>query len=73
MQKEKSKEAFAVAVIDKTTSVERDALVDWLQSLLEIRSLPASKKEKTLRAIKITKDKKVIFPIIKKNISHVKR
>ena len=69
---EKQKSIVRALVYDVGV-VEREALRRWAEGLLQIRAknLPASKKVK--EAIKLTKESKVIAPVIKKFAIDLKR
>ncbi|MGN7437635.1 MAG: hypothetical protein ACTHOO_03245 [Alcanivorax sp.] len=67
-----SKTDFALTVLEKTNNSEREMLIDWLESLLDIRKLQIPNRKKAALAIKETKSRKIIFPIIKKISSMLK-
>jgi hypothetical protein len=57
--------SMALAIVESATNVERDAILDWATSLLDIRNSDLAKIEKTKQSIMITSNKQLIIPIVK--------
>lgn len=56
---------LAVIVAEKATDTEREALLNWLRRLLEIRASAASMFAKARQAIAATLETNVIWPVVK--------
>src|SRR5688572_2321252 len=56
---------LAVIVAEQATDKERDALLNWLRRLLEIRASAASALRKARQAIAATLESNVIWPVVK--------
>jgi len=61
----KQSKALVLNVIDRADANQRRDLLEWSQSLLDIRNSSLSKIEKTKKALFATQHRKVILPIIK--------
>lgn len=66
MDQNDTQSKFALRLIEQTNAKERTTLISWLENLLALRAENSlSAREKTKRAILLTKNKKIIFPMIK--------
>lgn len=66
MDQNDTQSKFALRLIEQTNAKERTTLISWLEDLLTLRAENnLSAREKTKRAILLTKNKKIIFPMIK--------
>lgn len=63
MNDEKNK--FAVQVVESASKSEKKELEEWLKKLLEIKVSKAPKLVKAKKAIKVTSQKRTIFPIVR--------
>ena len=70
----KTKELAIIKSIVKTASdSEKEALSNWANGLLEIRNSDLPNKLKATKAIQLTRDSKIVLPIIKKLSKELKR
>lgn len=60
-----SRRQLVVAVVDRATTSERDALLAWARKLLEIRASPDSAFSKARQAVLSTAASPVIWPTVK--------
>lgn len=73
MDQNDTQSKFALRLIEQTNAKERTTLISWLEDLLALRGENnLSAREKTKRAILLTKNKKIIFPMIKMIAKQIK-
>jgi len=70
---ESEQRAVAVRIAASATETEREALLQWMVALLQIRQSTLSSVQKTKQALQLTARSKVIWPIVKMLAKEVKR
>lgn len=73
MSEETKTKEIALKIIDSASPQENAALKEWAEDLLNLRASSLSASRKAQQAIVITKNKKIIFPIIKTIFKHTKK
>lgn len=73
MNDEIEQRAAAIRVASAASEGEREALLNWMVQLLEIRESPLSRIQKSKSALLLTSRSKVIWPLVKILAQEVKR
>jgi len=60
-------------IVNRIPASDRQAVAIWLEKLLQIANLPIDKRDKAKRAIALTKESKVVWPIVKVMATELKR
>ena len=64
---------LAIKVASSVSDLEREALIDWANGLLEIRSKDLTSRKKAKEAIQLTLSSKVVWPAAKLMWREIKR
>lgn len=73
MTNESTQRAIAVKVAESATATEREALLNWMVGLLQIRDSSQTATRKARLALQLTYKSKVIWPVVKAISLEVKR
>jgi hypothetical protein len=68
-----SQQRIAIVITSATTDLEKDALKAWLSDLLAIRAEEISFVTKSTKALKLTLQNKVLWPVVKLISREMKR
>ena len=73
MDEPKEERGIAVRIADSASALQREALLHWMISLLQIRDSKLSRLQKAKQAILLTKQSEVTWPIVKLLAVELKR
>jgi hypothetical protein len=73
VNEESENRSVAVRVAATASEQEREALLLWMVQLLQVRESSLSNMQKAKRALKLTSESKVVWPVVKILAQEVKR